>query len=190
MKWIGERISFVEHENKTTIIITPEKVGYIRPMMMAWFFMFSTIGAVLLWYYLNFPTTKQEQIILFVFAGFWSYFFFRIGKALSWLMWGKEAIKVDKIAFSLKRSIKGFGKSKEYFLENISKINLNVPEKKSFQAAYESTPWIRGGERIEFEYLGKRVNFGPKLNEQDAKLLFKLITNLIETNLKKKQKGA
>ena len=88
-----------------------------------------------------------------------------------------------------KTAIKKYGTSKEYFIENIDKISLAFPEKNSFQAAWENSPWIRGGERLTFDYKGKSIRFGRKLDEKDAKLLFQLITKRIEEQLKKKNKN-
>lgn len=199
MKWIGERISYVDQETKTTIIITPETVGAAKALIGAWFFMWMGIGTYLIWYLIDSfglkPVTEkevsklqQEQIIIAVFLAFWAYYAFRIGRMFFWLLWGKEYLKIDKIAMTIKASTKGYGKARQYFLENITKVNLNMPEDKSLQSAWENSPWIRGGERIEFEYMGKTVRFGRKLKEAEAKQLFQLITKRIDTQLKLKKK--
>ncbi|MBL1280098.1 MAG: hypothetical protein COA33_007495, partial [Fluviicola sp.] len=65
-------------------------------------------------------------------------------------------------------------------------ITVHQPKEKSIQAAWEKSPWIIGGDRIEFEYLGKLVKFGKKLNDKDTQLLFALITKRIDQRLRKK----
>lgn len=189
MKWIGNRISYVDQEAKTTIIITPEQPGFIKALLGAWFFMWLTIGITITWSFFNFKFTQQEQIILFVFMGFWIYYAVRVGRTFLWSLYGREYIRIDKIGMSLKTSVKKYGKSRQYLLENIKKIGVYVPPNNSFQTAWENSPWIRGGERINFEYMGKNIRFGRKLNEQEAKLLFQLITKRIEDHLKKKKKS-
>ncbi len=77
MKWIGERISYIDHETKTTIIVTPEKVGGAKALIGAWFFMWVAIGATLIWYFFAMKPTQQEQIIIGVFMAFWVYYFTR-----------------------------------------------------------------------------------------------------------------
>jgi hypothetical protein len=62
---------------------------------------------------------------------------------------------------------------------------MSTPKEKSFQAIWESSPWVRGGERIEFEYKGKVIRFARKIEEKDAKVLFTLITKKIEEKMKK-----
>lgn len=201
MKWIGERISYVDHADKTTIIITPEPVGFVKALMGAWFFMWAAIGGTMIWAmgsgYIYFsagtkvPTASEKQtlfLIALIFLVFWLYYFIRIGRMFFWLLWGREYLKIDKINMTIKTSIREYGKARQYFLDNLSKVRVHVPEKKSFQAAWENSPWIRGGERLEFDYMGKTIRFGRKLNEQDAKLLFQLITKRVDDHLKKNRK--
>ncbi len=193
MKWIGKRISFVDNQDKTTVIITPETVGIYKALIGAWFFMWMTAGIAGIWAYRTFEVKKgmenQLQIIFLIFVAFWIYYTIRVGRTFFWLLWGKEFLKIDKISMTIKTSIRNYGKAKEFYIENISKIKLSMPEKKSFQAAYENTPWIRGGERLEFEYQGKVIRFGRKLDEQEAKQLFQLITARLDAHLKSKRKN-
>lgn len=189
MKWIGERISYVDNDTKTTIIITPEQPGFIKALLGAWFFMWLTIGFTITWSYFHFKFTQQEQLILFIFMAFWLYYAVRVGRTFLWSLYGREYLRIDKISMAVKTSLKTYGKSRQYLLENIKKITVQVPKPNSFQAAWENSPWIRGGERIQFEYMGKTIRFGRKLTEQEAKQLFQLITQRIESHLKKKKKS-
>ena len=66
-------------------------------------------------------------------------------------------------------------------------MSVFTPKLNSFQEVYENSPWIRGGERIEFEYLGKTIRFGRKLSDKDAKLLHGLITKKLEEQLRRKK---
>ena len=186
MKWIGNRISYLDEQGKTTFIITPEQVGMIKALMGAWVFMWFAIGVTIGWSYFTFTFSEQEKIILGIFMVFWLYYFIRVGRTFLWILYGREYIKVDKISLTIKTSIRTYGRAKEYYLENIKKVRVSVPKENSFQAAWENSPWIRGGERIEFDYLGKTIRFGRKLNQQDSKLLFQILTKRIEDQLKKK----
>jgi hypothetical protein len=185
MKWIGNRISFLDDKNKTTFVVYPENIGWHKAVLGAWFAMWLTIGATMIWSF-SLNLSDQEKIIVFVFLCFWVYYAVRVGRSFFWLLWGKELLKIDETAFILKKTIKGYGKATPYFIENIKKIRIQYPEKNSIQSVWEASPWIRGGERIEFDYLGKTIRFGRKIEEKDAKLLFNVITKRIEQQLKKK----
>jgi hypothetical protein len=193
MKWIGKRISFVDSETKTTIVVTPENVGFYKAMIGAWFAMWTVIGFTMIWAWNTFelkPNMKDTLSIMFlIFMLFWSYYLIRVGRMFCWLLFGSENIKLDKIALTIKTSIKGYGRARQYYIENIEKIRINMPKEGSFQATWENSPWIRGGERLEFDYMGKTVRFGRKLNEQESKQLFQLVTKKIEEQLKKRKKN-
>ena len=189
MKWIGKRISFVEDKNKTTIVINPADVGWVKSAMGAWVFMWYTIGWAVSWAYFNQVLNQQEVLILFIFAVFWVYYAVRVSKSWFWLMWGKELIKIDEVSLSYKRSIRKYGKAHKYLLENISKMRMSHPKENSVQAAWEKSPWIVGGERLEFDYVGKVIKFGRKLDEKDAQLLFKFITKKVESQIRTNKKN-
>ena len=185
MKWIGERVSFVDDKNKLTIVIYPENVTWIKGVMGAWVAMWFTIGATVVWSLFTFQLTDQEQIIVYIFLAFWTYYAVKVTRSFFWLLWGRELLKLDETALSYKRSIKKYGKAGIYYYENIAKMEVHQPKERSLQAAWELSPWVKGGERIDFEYFGKPVRFGSKLNAKDTELLFKLITKRIDERLRK-----
>jgi hypothetical protein len=185
MKWIGDRVSFVDQQKKLTIVINPEDKFWQKGLMSAWFAMWLTLGAVMIWANNTLKLNQQEKLIVIIFFCFWVYYAFKVGKALLWLLWGKELIKIEPEGFTYKKSIKGFGKSNVYFLENIEKMEVIFPKDNSFQAVWENSPWIQNAERIHFLSVSKNIRFAKKLNQRDTNLLFKLITKKIEDCLKK-----
>ncbi len=185
MKWIGKRISFVDDKDKATIVVYPQDISWLKAVMGAWVGMWLAIGATVIWSFFTFELSQQETIILIVFLTFWAYYAFRVTKSFFWLMWGKELIKIDEVSLTYKRSIRGYGKAVPYYLENISKIRVFQPKERSIQSAWEKSPWIKGGERIEFDYMGKVIRFGYKLEEKETKQLFKFITKKMDDRLKK-----
>jgi hypothetical protein len=188
MKWIGNRISVVDAKEKTTIVIHPEKKAWVTALMGAWIFMWYSIGITVIWAYFAIKLTSQEKLILVIFMSFWLYYAVRVTRSFLWLMKGSENLKIDSISLSIKNATGKVGRANSYYLENIKKIRLDIPKERSLQTAFESSPWIRGGERIEFDYMGKVVRLGKKLSEKDATLLFNLITKRIEEQLKVKNK--
>jgi len=99
MKWIGERISFIEQPKKLTVVINPEDKFFQKGLMGAWFAMWLTIGGVMIWSLNTFGLNQQEKLIVVVFLCFWAYYAFKVGKALFWLIWGKELIKIEPDGF-------------------------------------------------------------------------------------------
>jgi hypothetical protein len=186
MKWIGKRISFVDEKKKTTVVIHSDAASWVKTVMGGWVAMWLAIGAIVIWSFSTFDFTGQEKIILVIFLTFWAYYANRVTRSWLWLIWGKELIKIDETSFMYKKSVRKIGKATPYYLENITKLRVSHPEERSLQAAWEKSPWIVGGERMEFDYMGKVIKFGRKLDEKDSKLLFKFLTRKIEDRLRHK----
>lgn len=185
MKLIGNRISFNDSKEKFTVVIEPEKNGFVNSLMGAWLSMWLTIGVIVIWSLATLKLKEQEQIILYVFLVFWFYYAFRVTRSFLWLLFGKELIKIDEVSLTIKKSIKNYGQSIPYYFENIKNLKFEVPEKNSIQVVWESSPWINGGERLNFEYFDKVVRFGRKLNEKEAQLLFNVIAKQLKERSKK-----
>tara|TARA_R110000737_G_scaffold117240_1_gene149928 strand:+ start:3371 stop:3934 length:564 start_codon:yes stop_codon:yes gene_type:complete len=185
MKWIGNRISFQEDKQKATFIVYPEKKPLITSLMGAWVAMWLAIGITMAWAYFTLELTQQEQIITLVFLAFWFYYAQRVGRSFLWLLYGKEMLKINEVGLVIKTATGSYGKAKEYFHENITKMQIHQPKEHSMQAVWENSPWVAGGERIEFEYKGKLIRFGRKLDEKDAKMLFQMIIKRVESQVRK-----
>lgn len=185
MKWIGKRTSFIDEKQKVTIVIHPENSTLITGLMGGWVAMWFVIGATVTWSYFTLSLTEQEEIILFVFMFFWLYYAIRVTRSFFWILWGKELIMIDEASFYYKKSIRGYGKSIPYYLDNISNLRVYIPKNRSLQASWEQSPWVKGGERLEFDYMGKVIKFGRKLNESDAELLFKFITKKLTQRIRR-----
>ena len=185
MKWIGERISFIDDKIKTTLVIYPENVTWVKGVMGAWVGMWLAIGYTVIWSFFKLNLTDQENIIIVIFLIFWSYYAVKVLRSFLWLLWGKELIMIDELALSYKKSIRGYGKLTPYYIENISNLRVFNPKENSIQTVWEKSPWVKGGERIEFDYMGKVVRFGRKLKEKDTVLLYKLISKRLLERLRK-----
>ncbi|MBT5933427.1 MAG: hypothetical protein HOH34_08815 [Flavobacteriales bacterium] len=185
MKWIGSRISFEDTPKSTTVIIIPENNVFINILMGSWLGMWFCIGFYVVWSLFALKLTEQESVFLYVFMVFWLYYAFRISKSYFWRLFGKELIKVNEDAFYIKKSFLKYGKSVPHYFGNIKDFKFEIPEVRSMQSAWESSPWISGGERLSFEYFGKVKQFGRKLNKKEAQLLFNLLNSKIKQFRKK-----
>ncbi len=177
MKWIGERISFVDDKEKTTIIIVPERSNFVNALMGAWLAMWLTIGITLIWALFALELTKEEMLMTGVILALWLFYLVRVTRQFIWLLWGKEMLKLNKHGLAYKKDVKGYGKAILYYYDNMADIEIYVPKTKSLQYVWEKSPWIRGGERLQFEYTGKFVRFGRKLEEKEVKLLYQLLAS-------------
>lgn len=189
MKWIGERISFKDHKDSVTFVIYPPQVGYKKNLVLIWFILWLLIGGYVTTQFF-YEYSDQERIALFIFMAFWLYFAVRVLKTLLYLFKGREYIKVDQTALRIKNGTGKYGKARQYFLENLTKLRVVEMKPTSIQKVFEDSVWVKGTNRIQFEYMGKHYGFGRKLNEKDAKLMFQIITKRMNKYLRQKEKNA
>lgn len=188
MKWIGERISVVDRKEKTTIVIYPEKKVIVTGLMGAWIFMWYAIGITIVLSYFTFKLTENEKVMILIFMSFWVYYAVRVTRSFLWLMWGSENLKIDDVGLTIKNATGKAGRATIYYLENIKKARMEIPKQKSFQAIWEASPWVSGGERIAFNYMNKVIRIGRKLPQKETVLLYNLLTKRVEEHLKLKIK--
>lgn len=186
MKWIGERISFVDRKDEITVVIYPPNIGGKKIALIIWTILWYAVGGAVL-SQLFYDYSQQEKIFMIVFLSFWLYYAVRVTRTLVYISYGREYIKLDKTALRIKKATGKYGKANQYFLENISKFETFELKDSSFQAVYENSPWVRGTDKIQFQYLGKTISFGRKLSAKDADVLYKLLLKRIDKLLRAKK---
>lgn len=186
MKWIGDRISVLDKKESLSFVIYPERIGWKKHLVGAWFSLWILIGAYVVSQFFILEFAQDQKIVLLIFMAFWSYFAVRIGKTTLYQYFGKEMIRIKDGELVLKKATGSYGKSHRLFLENISKMRTVELKENSFQNIYENSPWVLGTPKIEFEHLGKTYSFGRKLKDQESDLLYKYLTKRIVKNIKSK----
>ena len=111
---------------------------------------------------------EDQRTFLFVFMGFWAYFLFYALRSLLWIRVGAEFVRIGTETLDYKRSWNGFGRVKSYDLATLKNIGVVNYSDKTFAKTYHDAFWTIGNEMIGFEYIGRKVAFGFKLNEQQA----------------------
>ena len=66
MKTIGERISFENHKDNTTLVISTKIERWQETLMIAWIVAWSFCGAVFLYYLFAGGLDKNDRLIVFV----------------------------------------------------------------------------------------------------------------------------
>jgi hypothetical protein len=187
-KFIGERISTEDHPKSTTIVIRPKRVLWKEIVLGFWLAGFTFAGLYVIYLLVfggmdtlqvgeNFDEDirKQQIIYLIVFTAFWVLFEYVTVKAFFWIIFGKELVMIDTEALSIKKSILGYGKSHRFFFENIKKVSYEKPDSLSLNTFLDNSYWSTGTEVMKVEHKGKTKSFGRKLDDKDAKLLYRFI---------------
>lgn len=185
MKKIGERITFEDHKDYTTVVIKPPSVDWKNAILFGWILGWTYVGVYIAYNFIAGNFDKDQQIYFAVTLVFWFYFEYRAVKSLVWIRFGKELMKIDNQYLVFKKSILKYGKAHKYFLENVKKLSTIDRGESKFIKAFENSYWEMGKETMQFEAMGKTIKFGRKLDEQETKLLFKVIEKRLNQKLKK-----
>ncbi len=186
-KYISDRISYLDHGNKTTIIISSRIDRRRESLLLFWILAWTACGAYLLYYLATGDHKRQMLIGLIIFISFWFYFEYRIGKVFLWRKWGMEFISLDEEEFIYKRAIGKYGKANRFFHEDMSDFEIDRINPKSVTINIEDSFWFLGGERIKVKGKGKYLRFGRQLSEKECDDLVRLIKKQIAAHKKKHQ---
>ncbi len=160
-------------ESKLVVSILPNISPLQRSMLIGWLVLWVILGVATVLYYPNAP--EQERTLLIVYLAFWLYFLYTSARGLIWNLVGAEFLKVENGELMYKRSWKDYGRAIVYDGGTIKQLGVLNLDDKSFGKSYGEAFWTIGGEKLGFEYIGRKVAFGMKLTEQDASKLSKLL---------------
>ena len=170
---IGDRITFWKEKDKVEIHISGKVKPWQESLLFAWLGMWTLCGLYIMVFFFQ-ELNMEEKLFLFVYLVFWGYFEYIVGRTWMWRKWGKEVIQVEGGNLELTNQVRKSGQTNRYFVQNIKNLSFEA-EKSSFISIYFNSFWIRGGERISFQYMGKEVRFGRQLSEDECKRLLSVL---------------
>jgi hypothetical protein len=184
-KYISERISFFDHGDSTSVVISSKIDRWKETVLFFWILCWTACGAYLIYELVAGDHDEKMQIGLFVFVSFWLYFEYRISRVFLWRKWGMEYIKVDEDEFTYKCSVGRFGKATRFHVEDMGPLTAEELSSKSLTVNIEDSFWFIGGERIRFSYRDKQHKFGRQLAKEESKDLIRLIKKQLAKHQKK-----
>jgi len=168
-KTISSRISFVRNNDSLEVTITQGVAKVKLALLFAWLLFWGVWGIYL---FVLIQNLQADQSLLFWFSmlTIWAFFFFRILKVVLWRVEGKEKIVLDAGGLKVKRPILGLGRTKTYQLQHIKAHGRNK-EKSNNLGFLSNSFWIIGGEKLGFNYMGKREVYGCQLQDKEVQAL-------------------
>lgn len=186
-KQISERISYFDHGNKTTLIVSTKIDRWKEGLLLLWVLCWTASGAYFMYELATGDYDNQTRVAFVIMLAFWAFFEIRIGKALLWRKWGMEFISLDEDHFTLKQSIGSYGKAQRFFWDDMSKMKAIEVSERSIFGNLESSFWFVGGERIRFTVKKKTIKFGRQITHEEAK---KVIDTIVKQRRAHKRKFA
>lgn len=172
IKTISERVSYKDHDDCTTIVISPKIDRWKETILTVWIVAWTFCGAFFLFEFFTVEHDKETSLALIIMLSFWVYFEYKIGKAVLWRKYGAEYFRIEDNQLFYKRSIMNYGKAKIFFCDNIKQIIKVDRSNLSPFSFLEKSAWYIGGETLQFTHKDKVVPFAMQLSDQEtAKLL-------------------
>lgn len=167
MDFISERVSIERRPDGLSIVIGARLPRAKEALLVAWFIAWTLCGAYFIWSLFQDPG-KDLRNGLVVMTAFWVWFEWRIGRVMLWRLKGYEIWRLKEGVLTIKDSIIGYGKASDYFVKNIERFGTLQVEPTSWKWQLNDSFWVMGGERLGFEYIGRKVVMGKGLTEKEA----------------------
>ena len=184
-KYISDRISYLDHGNYSTVIISTKIDRLRESLLLFWILCWTACGVMLIYELITGDYEEEMRITLLIFVAFWVYFEYRIGKVFLWRKWGMEFISLDEEELTYKRAIGRYGKAKRFYHEKIIKMKADEDRPKSAGMSIENSFWFLGGERVHFEYDKRHYKFGRQLSNKESSQLIGLLNRLMNGHRKR-----
>lgn len=173
-KFIGKRISVRRSKQELRIEIGQQIERWQEALLIAWIAAWTFCGLVFIGYAIK-ATDFNERLFFVVSTSLWLFFFVRIAKVFVWRKMGKEIITIKPGQLDIKNAFGKFGRTENFISSNILKLGVIKKSPTNFFAFLDDSFWIIGGDRIGFNYSGKKIRLGKQLSVKDTELLVRVI---------------
>lgn len=180
---ISDRISITKDKEFTRVEITQAVDTWKMWMLRVWVTLWIFLG-VIFFYYAIFPPNGTSPIIMYVIIAFWAFFLFRIGKALLWRTRGKEIIHIEPRKMWIQNAIGKTGRRQQFNLEHVKAFG-KIKEKNEFLAFMDNSFWVIGGDKLGFNYNGRRFQMGKQLSDREVRSLGQIMEKNIREYAKR-----
>jgi len=175
MKWIGNRISYQDHNNYFTLIISGKTEDWKFNLMLVWAFAWLFCGVSVIYMLFYSEELKDQQLYYTTFLVFWAYFFYKISKSIIWRKFGIEYIKIDDDFLTIKKSLWSYGKAKKFMIGNITSFKQIDLNQKSFAKVFNDSFWVVGQPTLNVNVDNEIINFGAQVSDIEGKKLIKIL---------------
>jgi hypothetical protein len=181
MKVLGDRISILKKEGLLSIVILANADKKKLGLLFLWLFAWTVCGLIV---FLNYFTIKEQQAKLFiiVYLSFWLYFEYKIVRAFIWRKYGKEKLWIQAGKLHYQKETNGKGKTAIYDLYLISDLKVIDITNTSWADSINQSFWVKGGERLSFQYQGKTIILAMQVSDNEARNLFTELKNALASS--------
>lgn len=171
MKFIGEKISLQKKDGIFSVVIAAAIERYQEGLVLVWALTWTLCGSFFIVQLIWGDDPRETKLYMVILLSFWAYYEYKAVSIFFWRKWGYESLKMMDGRLYLRNVVKGMGKTKDYFLENIDEFYTKKREAKSFVEVMNNTFWVKGNHSVYFKYQGKTIGLGRQIDIEEAKKL-------------------
>ena len=169
MNYIGDRISYQSKNNIFSVVIAASVERSKESLLAAWLFCWSLCGLYFI-YQLFSDLPRETKMYIMILLAFWGYYELRVFRMFMWRKFGYESIKFIDDKLVIKDVVKGHGKEKSYFIDNIAQIG-RLKLENNWMKTMDQSFWVKGTGILQFEYQGKLVGFAKQIGDKESNAL-------------------
>ena len=174
MERISDRVSVERSKEQMTVVISARLPRVKEGLLTAWVLMWTLCGVAFIHQFVTLENGSTRAFMLGMCA-LWLFYELRIGRTLLWRMKGFEFWRVRGGTMTIKDSIFGYGKARDYFVDNVKDLGKLNLDKSDWRLQFTDSFWTMAGERLGFMHLEKHVAFGKGLSDEEATALLKIL---------------
>lgn len=174
MEFISDRVSVEQRPDGLSVVVSARLPRSKETLLVAWAFAWLCCGAYMMWELVRQPAGPLRTYLA-VFMGFWLLYAWRIGGVVLWRLKGFELWRLKDGVFTIKDSVFGYGRANDHFVENMQRFGVVAVDETSWKWQLNDSFWVKGGERLGFEYGGRKVVFGKSLTRAEAEKAARLL---------------
>lgn len=175
---IGERIELTKTPEALEIVIGQKVERWKESLLVAWLAAWLMCGAAFIYFFFV-SGNSSEKIMLAITLGLWSFFAIRIGRVLVWRIRGREIIRIRPGVLEIQHRLLRMRRPQRFDLHLMDKVGPEKVKETNFFASLDNSFWVMGGDRLGFNYRGRRHVFGKQLDEKDVRSLLLVLNKAI-----------
>ena len=182
VKELSERISFLDSQERWSLVILGREEGNRPLLRYAWLLAWLVIGVVVVMETDRLGEDEDIRMILMVFMAFWAYYLYRIIRAVRWHQVGKEMLMMRGDLLLHKNSFGEIGRTREYDLRMVRPMQKRK-QTEGFASLFEDSFWSNGIGSIELPIAAHSLLIGKRLSEKAAERVMPLFNRELKKRM-------
>lgn len=173
------RSTITEDGRELRIVIPPRRNWFLLLFLSAWLGLWILTQVTVPFQLLETRVFSREMWFLAIWLLMWT-----LGSVVALYIWlwnltGREIVVVDGRDLVLKRDLLGFGRERAYDLAHVANLRVSSVPSIYLDPKAGLHLWGIGGGLLAFDYGAKTYRFGNSIDEAEANLLLRSITERI-----------